>query len=126
MRVGRSVRTIVAVVGTAMAGLGVALAIENGVGRVPVDAQVTAPPVAVAVERSLPADPAQIQLSFAPVARRAAPAVVNVYSARVNRNRPTMMDDPFFASFSAAGSRRSPASNSRSDRASSSRRTDWW
>jgi len=103
MRVGRSVRTIVAVVGTAMAGLGVALAIENGVGRVPVDAQVTAPPVAVAVERSLPADPAQIQLSFAPVARRAAPAVVNVYSARVNRNRPTMMDDPFFRQFFGGG-----------------------
>lgn len=42
----------------------------------------------------------QIQLSFAPVVRVAAPAVVNIYSRRVVRAGPSpLLDDPFFRRF---------------------------
>ncbi len=47
-------------------------------------------------DRVVPDSPAQMQLSFAPVAQRAAPAVVNVYAQRIIRQRPTVFDDPFF------------------------------
>ena len=40
---------------------------------------------AVAVDRVIPANPAQVQLSFAPVVSKVAPAVVNVYARRVVR-----------------------------------------
>ena len=103
MRPARSIRTAALIAGSALAGLGVALAIETGSSRVPVAAEVVAPPVAVALERTVPANSGQLQLSFAPVAKRAGPAVVNVYSARVNRTRATMMDDPFFGQFFGGG-----------------------
>ena len=50
----------------------------------------------------LPTSQAEIQLSFAPLVQRAAPAVVNVYTRRVERvaQRPSpMFDDPFFRRF---------------------------
>ena len=103
MRLARSIRTVALIAGSALAGLGVALAIETGTSRGPVAAEVVAPPVAVALERSVPTSVGQLQLSFAPVAKRAGPAVVNVYSARVNRTRATMMDDPFFGQFFGGG-----------------------
>ena len=103
MRLARSLRTAALLAGGGLAGLGIALAVETGSSRVPVEAQVVAPPVVVQLERSVPASLGQLQLSFAPVARRAGPAVVNVYSARVNRTRATMMDDPFFGQFFGGG-----------------------
>ncbi|QYE34603.1 Do family serine endopeptidase [Polymorphobacter sp. PAMC 29334] len=96
-------RTAILLGGGAIGGLALALGIENGVGYAPVSADVLAPPPAVTVTRAAPADLGQVQLSFAPVAKRAAPAVVNVYSARVNRSRATMMDDPFFRQFFGGG-----------------------
>ncbi|MGI4878680.1 MAG: trypsin-like peptidase domain-containing protein, partial [Janthinobacterium lividum] len=96
-------RTAILLGGGAIGGLALALGIEGGVSHTPVSADVLAPPPAVAVTRAAPADLGQVQLSFAPVARRAAPAVVNVYSARVNRSRATMMDDPFFRQFFGGG-----------------------
>ncbi|WP_123689913.1 DegQ family serine endoprotease [Allostella humosa] len=50
--------------------------------------------------RVVPHGREQVQLSFAPVVRRAAPAVVNVFSRRVQRqaNNP-LFDDPFFRRF---------------------------
>ena len=97
------VRAAVLLGGGAVAGLALALGIETAVGHTPVNADVIAPPPVVATTRVMPADAGQLQLSFAPVARRAAPAVVNVYSARVNRSRATMMDDPFFRQFFGGG-----------------------
>lgn len=41
----------------------------------------------------------QFQLSYAPVVKRVAPAVVNVYAAKIVRNRNPMFDDPFFRHF---------------------------
>ena len=96
-------RTAILLGGGAIAGLVLALGLETGAGRTPVAAEVIAPPAVAAATRVLPVDAGQVQLSYAPVARRAAPAVVNVYSARVNRNRAAMMDDPFFRQFFGGG-----------------------
>ncbi len=50
-------------------------------------------------ERRVPSGLAEVQLSFAPVVRRVAPAVVNVYAARVIENHNPFMNDPFFRQF---------------------------
>jgi Do/DeqQ family serine protease len=47
----------------------------------------------------VPSSAAEITLSFAPVVKRVAPAVVNVYAARVIENRIPMFDDPIFRRF---------------------------
>jgi Do/DeqQ family serine protease len=53
-------------------------------------------------ERRVPSGLAEVQLSFAPIVRRVAPAVVNVYAARVIENRNPFMNDPFFRQFFGA------------------------
>jgi Do/DeqQ family serine protease len=58
---------------------------------------------AVAQTRAVPESRAEVQLSFAPVARRAAPAVVNVYGARVERRRADPSRDDFFGRFFGEG-----------------------
>ncbi|PZO53265.1 MAG: serine protease [Alphaproteobacteria bacterium] len=50
--------------------------------------------------RAAPTDRGQVQLSFAPVAARAGPAVVNVYAQRVVQGR-GISRDPFFGRFGA-------------------------
>jgi Do/DeqQ family serine protease len=50
-------------------------------------------------ERRVPTSPAEVKLSYAPVVQKAAPAVVNVYAARVVENRNPFYDDPFFRRF---------------------------
>jgi Do/DeqQ family serine protease len=57
------------------------------------------PPGAQAQDRAIPYSQGQVQLSFAPVASRAGPAVVNVYAQRVVRS--ALSSDPFFGRFSA-------------------------
>ena len=42
---------------------------------------------------------AQLQFSYAPVVKRVAPAVVNVYAAKVVQNRNPLFDDPIFRHF---------------------------
>jgi len=49
--------------------------------------------------RETPVSRSEIQLSFAPVVREAAPAVVNVYSRRVIAQRSPFAGDPFFERF---------------------------
>jgi len=58
----------------------------------PVSAQTQAP------DRRVPTQ-TELQLSYAPVVNRAAPAVVNVYAAKVVRNRNLLFDDPVFRRF---------------------------
>src|ERR1041385_5613701 len=41
----------------------------------------------------------ELRLSYAPVVQRVAPAVVNVYAARVVQNRNPLLDDPIFRRF---------------------------
>ena len=42
---------------------------------------------------------AELRLSYAPVVKQVAPAVVNVYAAKVVRNRNPLFDDPIFRRF---------------------------
>ncbi|MGD0023442.1 MAG: DegQ family serine endoprotease [Xanthobacteraceae bacterium] len=56
-----------------------------------------------AQERRVPSSPGELQLSFAPVVQRVAPAVVNVYAARVVENQNPFMADPFFRQFFGGG-----------------------
>jgi len=59
-----------------------------------------AEPVRIAQTRAVPESRAEIQLSFAPVVRRAAPAVVNIYTRKlVERRVSPFADDPFFREF---------------------------
>ena len=59
----------------------------------------TAP--AEARKRIAPGSPAEVTLSFAPIVKRAGPAVVNIYARKVVRRRqsPFLFDDPFFKRF---------------------------
>jgi Do/DeqQ family serine protease len=52
-------------------------------------------------ERQTPESAEQVRLSFAPVVKEAAPAVVNVYAQRIIRTsgRPSLFDDPIFREF---------------------------
>ena len=54
---------------------------------------------AAAQERRVPTSPAEVKLSYAPVVEKAAPAVVNVYAAKLVENRNPFLDDPFFRRF---------------------------
>lgn len=52
------------------------------------------------VERAVPQSNTQIQLSYAPLVSRAAPAVVNIYTKKVVRSRRSaLFDDPLFQRF---------------------------
>ncbi|HZP71603.1 MAG TPA: DegQ family serine endoprotease [Pseudolabrys sp.] len=53
---------------------------------------------AVAQERRIPTQ-SELRLSYAPVVRHVAPAVVNVYAAKVIQNRNPLLDDPIFRRF---------------------------
>ncbi|MFN4124212.1 DegQ family serine endoprotease [Pannonibacter indicus] len=56
---------------------------------------------AIAQERQVPKSEAEITLSFAPVVKKVAPAVVNVYATRMVEQRQVspFLDDPFFRRF---------------------------
>src|SRR5271154_4341314 len=56
-----------------------------------------------AQQRQVPASSAQLQLSYAPVVQRVAPAVVNVYASHVVENQNPFMADPFFRQFVGGG-----------------------
>jgi Do/DeqQ family serine protease len=52
-----------------------------------------------AQERRVPTSPAEVRLSYAPVVQRVAPAVVNVYAAKMVTVRNPLFDDPIFRRF---------------------------
>jgi Do/DeqQ family serine protease len=54
---------------------------------------------ALAQERRVPASPAEVKLSYAPIVQRVQPAVVNVYAAKMVQNRNPLLDDPIFRRF---------------------------
>jgi Do/DeqQ family serine protease len=56
------------------------------------------PAQAQVIERKVPAE-RELRLSYAPVVKRVAPAVVNVYAARVVQNRNPLFEDPIFRRF---------------------------
>jgi Do/DeqQ family serine protease len=55
--------------------------------------------IAGAQERRVPGSAAELMLSYAPVVQRVAPAVVNVYAAKLVENRNPFFEDPFFRRF---------------------------
>jgi Do/DeqQ family serine protease len=57
---------------------------------------------AAAQERRLPTQ-TELRLSYAPVVQHVAPAVVNVYAAKVVQNRNPLLDDPIFRRFFGGG-----------------------
>jgi Do/DeqQ family serine protease len=59
-------------------------------------------PGALAQQRQVPASAGQLELSFAPIVKRVAPAVVNVYAARIVANSNPFLADPFFRQFFGA------------------------
>lgn len=54
-----------------------------------------------AAEKKTPSTKAEVQLSFAPLVKRTAPAVVNIYARKIVRQRGgiPLFDDPFFRRF---------------------------
>lgn len=67
-------------------------------------------PAASSLSRVVPKSDLQVRLSYAPLVRQAAPAVVNIYTKRVvEERRNTLFDDPFFRRFFGdRGSRSAP------------------
>ena len=51
----------------------------------------------------MPSSAAEPLMSYAPLVKRVAPAVVNVYAARVVENRNPLLDDPMFRRFFGQG-----------------------
>jgi Do/DeqQ family serine protease len=65
-----------------------------------------ASPAAAEEPRKIPQTKAEVNLSFAPLVKKAAPAVVNVYAQRVERQaRNPIYDDPVFQRFFGGGQR---------------------
>ncbi len=59
-----------------------------------------APVPSFAAERQVPANQGEVQLSFAPIVKRVAPAVVNVYASRtIQQQVSPFFSDPFFRQF---------------------------
>ena len=58
-------------------------------------------PVAAETNRRLPQSAAEVHLSYAPLVKQTAPAVVNIYTKKVMKERrfSTLFDDPFFRRF---------------------------
>lgn len=86
-----------ALIGLAVSGLapGWRAAVPSLVG--PAAAQTQAPPAPVGSGPAVPTGRAEIALSFAPVVRQAAPAVVSIYATRVVQERMSpFFDDPLF------------------------------
>src|SRR4029077_17895537 len=59
-------------------------------------------PAARTQGRQVPASAGQLELAFAPVVKRVAPCVCNVYAARVVTNNNPFLADPFFRQFFGA------------------------
>jgi Do/DeqQ family serine protease len=56
-------------------------------------------PEAPAQDRRVPTSPNEVRLSYAPLVKRAAPAVVNVYGSRTVTTNNPLFDDPIFRHF---------------------------
>ena len=53
----------------------------------------------LAQDRRVPASPAELRLSYAPIVQRVQPAVVNVYAAKMVQDHNPFLDDPIFRRF---------------------------
>ncbi len=78
----------------AVGGIALALGVNAVDQRGSVSAQI-APPDTRPLVRTVPQSPAETMLSYAAVAKQASPAVVNVYTARVDHSRQSAMEQLF-------------------------------
>ncbi len=92
--------------GGAVAGVAIAQVVDNN----PLPSALSRDAARLAAEaagpqpaRQVPASTAQVALSFAPVVKQVAPAVVNIYTARVVQQRNALASDPFFRNFFGGG-----------------------
>ncbi len=86
---------------TAKAALGAAFCLSLSVITIVAVLGTVAGKMAWAAEKRVPGSTTEVQLSFAPLVKKAAPAVVNVYARKVVQgggNLP-LFDDPFFRRF---------------------------
>jgi len=60
---------------------------------------ISTPVIAQEPARIAPQNQSQIQLSYAPIVKQSAPAVVNIYTSRTVKVRSPFMNDPFFGQF---------------------------
>ncbi len=102
-------RTRTKVISGTLLGLatGAALALQatgSGVGPGARGVTDSLPPMdTTPITRAVPASQAGATASFAPIVKEAAPAVVNVYTATVQRQQNALMNDPFFRQFFGGG-----------------------
>lgn len=68
----------------------------------------------LAQDRRVPASPAEVKLSFAPIVQRTSTAVVNVYAAKVVQNRNPLLEDPVFRRFFGVPGQQAPNQMQRS------------
>jgi serine protease Do len=85
----------------AVAGAALALTLDQGTGPGATGITQSLPPVDTSpITRATPGSQSQVSASFAPIVREAAPAVVNIYTATIQRQRRNpLLDDPFFRQF---------------------------
>lgn len=77
--------------------------------------------------KTVPSSTAEMQLSFAPLVKRTAGAVVNVYAERLVQKRASpFAGDPFFEQFLASNRPTARKNSPRSVPASSPRPAGWW
>ncbi len=96
----KSARTLWFLVAGVLAGGSFAMAIDRIEPRASAqDAAVAAMPEAPEARRQVPRSQAELMLSYAPLVKATAPAVVNVYTARVRQVR----RDPFWDNFFGGG-----------------------
>src|SRR4051794_7892345 len=69
---------------------------------------------AAAQDRRVPASPADVKFSYAPIVQRVQPAVVNVYAAKTVQNRNPLLDDPIFRRFFGVPGNKQPEQMQRS------------
>jgi len=89
------------IAGGTMLGLltGAALALQ-GTGPGATGVTATLPPMdTTPIVRAAPTGQGQVTMSFAPVVKSAAPAVVNIYTAKIEKQNNALMQDPFFKQF---------------------------
>lgn len=72
----------------------------------------------IAVERTIPANKGQLYLSFSPIVKKTAPAVVNIYTQKKVKVRgfSPFLNDPFFQEFFGNSLQRSPYNRERIER----------
>ena len=80
-------------------GAGLDQLLRDLLGGQPTQQRSAPSPLPLGPSKRVPFGRDEMQLSFAPLVKAAAPSVVNVYTARVVKRQSPFIDDPFFGQF---------------------------